>query len=122
MTIKNISSSNLNLSLQAGSKLPCIYDSVQEMLVGKTEMFALNSGLRAILPFMHSAPKNTTALPAPLPDFCWQDSKADIFMNWYCSSKDSTVSTVRGRLPFGRSPTMLPLKASAATIPMWLSN
>jgi len=42
--IKNISSQRLELKLEAGRKLKCFKDTVQDMIVSKTEMFALGPG------------------------------------------------------------------------------
>lgn len=41
MTIKNLTQGALNLTLENGRKLKCTYDSVQDMLVTKSEVFAL---------------------------------------------------------------------------------
>jgi len=44
LSIKNITSQRLELKLEAGRKLRCYKDSVQSMMVSKTEMFALGPG------------------------------------------------------------------------------
>jgi hypothetical protein len=41
LKLKNISNQNLSISLEAGRRLNCVYDSVQDMLVTKSEMLAL---------------------------------------------------------------------------------
>lgn len=42
--LKNVSSQRLELSLEAGRKLHSCYDSVQDMMVSQTEVFALGPG------------------------------------------------------------------------------
>ncbi len=44
LTVKNISSQRLDLKLEAGRKLKCFKDTVQDMIVSRTEMFALGPG------------------------------------------------------------------------------
>ena len=39
--VKNLTNEALNLSLETGRRLTCVYDSIQDMMVAKSEMFAL---------------------------------------------------------------------------------
>ena len=41
LILKNISNQNLSINLENGRRLDCIYDSVQDMLVTHSEVFAL---------------------------------------------------------------------------------
>jgi hypothetical protein len=42
--IKNLTNDPLNLCLETGRRLTCVYDSIQDMMVAKSEMFALGPG------------------------------------------------------------------------------
>lgn len=44
LNIKNVSSQRLELKLEAGRKLRCYKDTVQDMMVSRSEMFALGPG------------------------------------------------------------------------------
>ena len=44
LSIKNVTSQRLELKIEAGRRLKCYKDSVQSMMVSKTEMFALGPG------------------------------------------------------------------------------
>jgi hypothetical protein len=39
--VKNLTNQSLNLSLETGRRLTCVHDSIQDMMVAKSEMFAL---------------------------------------------------------------------------------
>jgi len=41
LQIKNICSQNLELNVEAGRRLRCVYDSIQDMMISHTQMFAL---------------------------------------------------------------------------------
>lgn len=42
INIKNLTQNSLNLKLETGRKLHCIYDSIQDMMVARRELFALS--------------------------------------------------------------------------------
>jgi hypothetical protein len=41
--VKNLMDQPLNLNLETGRRLTCVYDSIQDMIVAKSEMFALGA-------------------------------------------------------------------------------
>ncbi|HNW70966.1 MAG TPA: hypothetical protein PKI01_11220 [Bacteroidales bacterium] len=65
LSIKNITSQRLELKLEAGRKLRCYKDSVQSMMVSKTEMFALGPGNTSDFTINAFCTKKNSGSPRP---------------------------------------------------------